>query len=207
MKLVKSLLTVAVCSGYLVAQGHAAPKLKLEVGDLAPGFTVSSWIKGSPITRCQPGQIYVVDFFATWCRPCNMSMPHLTAVAHKYGAKVQVVGVDVREQDENPQFRPGAAQDTAVANFVRHKGANMDYGVCTDNASHEMMANWMTATGDHGIPCAFVVDRQGRIADIVIGYGGPKDHRLDDTIDQLLAGTFSYKLATAKHKADLKAFH
>ncbi len=35
----------------------------------------------------------VVDFWASWCRPCRQSMPELKAIYKKYGAKIDIVGV------------------------------------------------------------------------------------------------------------------
>ena len=41
----------------------------------------------------------VVDFWASWCMPCRMIAPHLTALADKYKDKVKFGKLNV---DENP---------------------------------------------------------------------------------------------------------
>jgi len=44
--------------------------------------------------------MYVVEFRATWCVPCQKSIPHLTELAHRFKDKgVRFVGVNVREPD------------------------------------------------------------------------------------------------------------
>ena len=72
----------------------------LNLGDPAPPLTVSSWVKGDKVEKFEPGKMYVVEFWATWCGPCLESIPHLTELAHKYKDKgVRFIGVDIWEQD------------------------------------------------------------------------------------------------------------
>lgn len=45
-------------------------------------------------------KLVVVDFFATWCRPCKYIYPTLAILADKYADKIVVLKVDVDEQAE-----------------------------------------------------------------------------------------------------------
>ena len=38
--------------------------------------------------------VVLVDFFATWCRPCQMQVPILTNIAAKLGDKVSILKID-----------------------------------------------------------------------------------------------------------------
>ena len=38
--------------------------------------------------------VVLVDFFATWCRPCQMQVPILNKVAEKLGDKVRILKID-----------------------------------------------------------------------------------------------------------------
>jgi len=69
----------------------------LKIGDPAPILHPMAWIKGEPVTHYDPGRIYVVEFWATWCPPCLESVPRLTALQSKYRDELTVVGVNVLE--------------------------------------------------------------------------------------------------------------
>ena len=90
----------------------------LKIGDPAPILRPMVWIKGEPITHYEPGRIYVVEFWATWCSPCIDAVPRLTALQSKYPDKVTVVGVNVLES------AMGQGDENSVRAFVR-KDARM----------------------------------------------------------------------------------
>src|SRR5690606_924487 len=69
----------------------------LKVGDPAPVLTYAKWYKGAPVEQFQRGHVYVVEFWATWCGPCRMAMPHLSELARTYRDQVTVIGYNVRE--------------------------------------------------------------------------------------------------------------
>ncbi len=139
-----------------------APTLK--IGDPAPALEVMTWIKGEPVTAFEPGRVYVVEFWATWCGPCNAAMPHLSELQQQHADRLTVIGVDVRETIK------GEASVEAVRRFVEKKGARMAYTVAMDDPVTEpMFNNWMTAAGSHGLPTSFVVDGRG----ILVWMGHP----------------------------------
>ena len=67
-----------------------------------------------------------------------------------------------------------------VAEFVKQMGSNMTYRVALDR-DDAMSGIWMKAADRGGIPSAFVVDREGKIA--WIGYPGSG---LDEAVGTLL---------------------
>lgn len=152
----------------------------VKVGDPAPGLDGIQWLKGTPVARFEPGQVYVVEFWATWCVPCRKNIPHLTELAKKYAGKVTFIGVDVRETHGGP----GTLK--SVKKFVDGMGAQMDYTVGMDDPARNTIFNsWMDAAGIRGIPAAFVIGQSGRIVWMGFPHVG---NNLEDAIVSALSG-------------------
>jgi len=160
----------------------------LKVGDLAPAFKVARWVKGTPVTALEKGKVYVVEFWATWCGPCRETIPHLTELAKKHQGKATFIGVDVWERGADL-----AAVDKKVDDFVKEMGDKMGYAVCRDGQDGHMAKAWMQAANQKGIPAAFILNKEGRIAHI----GHPMNEDFAQTLEQVIAGTHDLKAALA----------
>jgi len=160
------ILSLVVTAAFaLVSQAAqpAQPPVTLKVGDPAPKLQLDKWLKGDPIKEFEKDKIYVIECWATWCGPCIASMPHVTRMQAKYKDKgVVVIGVNVWERDL-----------AAPEPFVKKMGDKMGYAVATDvlpitedgsTGTGAMAKTWLQAAGRNGIPCSFIVDRQGKIA-------------------------------------------
>ena len=144
----------------------AAPSAwALDVGDRAPALSVKKWVVNRPVTaRAARGKVLVVEFWATWCPPCRTSIPHLNKLHEKYGDKqVVICGIT----SESP---------AKVQEFI--KSTPMKYHVGID--SGKTGAVYMK--GVRGIPHAFVVDREGKVA----WHGHPMGG-MDAAIEKLVA--------------------
>jgi len=167
----------------------------LMVGDPAPAIQVAEWVQGQPVAL-QPGRVHVVEFWATWCGPCKVAIPHLNELARKYADQAQFVGVSVWE-------RISAENPYKVPEFVKAMGDQMTYAVAADQVAESkdsgpMAKNWMEAAGQGGIPTAFVVDRAGKIAWI----GHPMS--IDEPLASVVAGTWDLDAAAKKHASDIR---
>lgn len=170
-----------MCTSY----GQAA---QLKIGDPAPKLQVAKWVQGEPVESLDPGKVYVVEFWATWCGPCRASIPHLNALYEKFKDKgLIVIGQNVWEQQED-----------GVVPFVQKMGTNMTYRVALDDKSHEekgaMAVAWMEAAGLDGIPSAFIVQK-GRIAWI----GHPME-MTEKLLDDVLSGHYDIGKAEADYE-------
>jgi thiol-disulfide isomerase/thioredoxin len=163
------------------------------IGQRPPAIHVAKWIKGEPLTEFEPGKIYVVDFWATWCGPCIAAIPHLTQLAQDNKGKVEVIGISIAERQKS-------AADTSyiakVTEFVDKKGDRMDYRVAVDTPDKQMYATWFKPTGTGGIPTAYIIDQQGLVA--WTGIGNPAV--IDRIVHDLLEGKFDATAETTRQK-------
>ena len=185
-KLLRILTTI---TGVALALAVPTAEAKLTVGDPAPKLQVAKWVQGDPVTAFDTNHVYIVEFWATWCGPCRTSIPHLNELWLKFKDQgVIAIGQDMAEQN-----------DSGVAAFVKKMGDKMTYRVALDDKSQEtngfMEINWMKAAEQNGIPTAFVIDKQGRIAWI----GHPMGLN-EQILGDVLAGRFDMAKAAADYE-------
>lgn len=170
----KLFLTVSRCAAAAAAVliSSALPVKAATLGDPALPLTIERWVKGAPV-KVGPGtNLFVVEFWATWCGPCKQSIPHLTELQRKHaGQGVIIVGVSSEPLND-------------VAPFVAGQGDGMAYRVAIDS-SEGSQHRWFAAFGEKGIPHAFVVGTNGTI----LWHGFPNS-ALDDALDEILSGKF-----------------
>lgn len=186
------ILAVALTLGLLSAPTPAQFRLPvtLKAGDPAPPLNMSDWVKGGPIKLAEGKgkQVYLLEFWAVWCPPCIVSIPHMTELQQKYKDELVVLGITSMDP------RNTLSQ---VRNFVDQQGAKMDYVVGFEREPNTARA-YLEAVGAMGIPHAFVIDKEGRIA----WQGNPLDTpTLDRVVAEVIAGKFDLAQAQQRQEA------
>ncbi len=129
---------------------EAVPRPELPAAaEPAPGFTLPQLGGGEVALSELRGKPVIVDFWATWCGPCEESIPVLVAFQQKFAGRVHVLGVSVDWERE------------AVEPFAREHG--MTYPVLFGDESLAL------DYGAPGFPALFVVDADGRIVEAHVG--------------------------------------
>ncbi|MCO6426294.1 TlpA family protein disulfide reductase [Sinorhizobium meliloti] len=153
--------------------------MSLETNSPAPALKVQDWVRGQTLAKFQPGKVYLVEFWATWCGPCLSAMPDLMQLQEKYRDNgVEVVAVAADEE--------AATADEVKAYldaWLTEKFPTLNFRVGLD-CTGEMKKLWMEASFSFGIPSSFVVDRDSCIAFI----GHPAE--LDDVLPKVLDGSW-----------------
>ena len=113
--------------------------------------------KNSPPTKLSEfkGKVVVLDFWATWCGPCKMSIPELVNLQAQYGERgLQVIGVSV-DHKSSQQLVP-----------VAQKELGMNYPVVLMDDVPGMDRQFAFES----IPTLYIIDKKGMVREIVSGY-------------------------------------
>ena len=129
-------------------------------------------LTGDSITIAMPGRVTLVDFWATWCKPCVKSMPELDALYREFrGQGLVAVGIAIDT---------GKDREKKVRKFVEKCGAR--YPVAIDR---EHDAAW-EAYRVKVLPTIFLIDGEGTIVRRWTGVVDMNDVRA--SVEALLQG-------------------
>lgn len=146
------------------------------VGRPAPAFAFVTADGQNVDQQSQAGKVTVLDFWATWCRPCLDSLPKLSEIAAGYDDNPQVAfyAVNTEERSEVSDEKVGGALEVIQANlpFLR----------MTDGSDA------MQAFGIEGIPTAVILGPEGKVQYYQVGATPQFYEQLPKLIDALLAG-------------------
>ena len=134
----------------------------------APAFELQD-AAGKPLRLADlAGRVVLLDFWATWCGPCQKSMPWMIELAEKYrDAGLTIVGVSMDEEGWK-----------VVKPFIEERKVTYPVVLGTKRVAY--------LYGDvEALPVAFFVDRGQRVAAIHIGEANRKD--FEKAIQTLLA--------------------
>lgn len=123
------------------------------VGNLAPDFTLQT-LAGESVTLRDytggGGMPVVLNFWATWCPPCRVEMPHFEAASRLYADEVAILGVNQAETAET------------IHDFASDRG--LTYPLLVDR---DMKVN--NLYGVLNLPTTIFIDRNGVVKEVLIG--------------------------------------
>jgi cytochrome c biogenesis protein CcmG/thiol:disulfide interchange protein DsbE len=135
--------------------------------ETAPEFKLDG-LDGKALTLAGlRGKVVLLNFWATWCGPCQAEIPDLIALQQKYKDQLQIIGLIVDEDDAS-----------SVKQVVAETRIN--YPVAMTSPEVRMQYGGIAA-----LPTSFVLDPQGRI---VQKHEGLRDPALYETEIRALLG-------------------
>ena len=134
-----------------------------------PLFTLQA-LDGSPFSSTSlAGKVTLIDFWATWCKPCLQEIPHWNALRGRYREQgLEVLGITVQSGS--------AAQ-------IRASVAKLDIKYPIVIGDEDVVKGF---GGIMGFPATFLVDRTGSIYKKYLGQYPSKDAQIERDIQLLL---------------------
>lgn len=132
-------------------QEPGGPRGRVEIGQHAPVFQLKD-LNGRTVSLDQfKGQVVMLDFWATWCGPCRITMPLLEKLHQEHPNNFTLLAVNVGDAPEE------------VAPFVQRQ--NIQARVLLD-----LDGKIGTAYQATSIPMQVLIDKEGIIRHIQVGY-------------------------------------
>ena len=126
----------------LLCAALPASAMPLAPGTQAPQF-IRTGFDGKQVTPAR-GKLVLLDFWASWCAPCIVELPHLSALQKRYAGKLQIIGVAMDDDTKAPR--------QTVAQY------HITYPVVMGDAAIGKLYG-----GVLGLPEVFLVGRDGKV--------------------------------------------
>lgn len=157
----KKIFLAMICIAAAVAS-----KAQLSIGTKAPEISLPDTRDSIISLSSFKGKVVLIDFWASWCRPCRAANPSVVKLYRKYkdkGLVILAVSIDSKKQ----QWLNAIRQD------------KLNYVMLNDNAG------WNSKTAEqyivNEIPSNFLVDKEGKIVAV-----NEEGMQLDKKIQKLL---------------------
>lgn len=145
------LVILAAAVGYTLYANFTKDTIqKVEIGKTAPDFALVDMNGEQHKLSDYRGQGVFLNFWATWCKPCEREMPYIEKSYQEFQDKgVKVLSIDVGESE------------VAVNNFVEKH--NLSFPVMIDKGSVQ------TAYGIDPLPITFLINKDGKVVRSHVG--------------------------------------
>ena len=135
------------------AAGESGLETGCNPGQIAPEFELTD-LTGDVVRMSDlKGNVVIVDFWATWCKPCRMAMPHFQDLHREFGDRgLTIVAVAMDKRGEKVVRPFVEKEDLAFRVFLNDGQVDRDY------------------CGIFSLPTTFVIGPDGKVARKYIGY-------------------------------------
>jgi thiol-disulfide isomerase/thioredoxin len=138
----------------------------VEIGLPAPKFKLPD-LKGQEVSLDQfKGKVVMLDFWATWCGPCQMTMPVIEKLEKEYSDTLIVLAINLQESKDE------------VAEYAKRQAV-------TSRVLLDESGSVGATYGTDSIPMQFLIDKNGIVRHVQMGYSPKMASQLRAQIEQL----------------------
>ena len=151
----------AATSGFLQIRDRAA-QMAL-IGQIAPEISVKTWIKGGSVTlEGFRGRVVLLEFWATWCKPCQEMFPKLRQLhEEKSEHGLEIIAVTRHYLAYRGTLEAMNEELELMRTTLAPHKVKFHVGVAEDESLQAIY-------GANGLPTAVLIDRHG-----IVRYAGP----------------------------------
>jgi thiol-disulfide isomerase/thioredoxin len=156
-------------------------KLNIVPDRTAPDLQISKWLDPKSTTlNDMKGKVVLLEFWATWCKPCLASFPVLRRWQDRYKNKgFAILGLTRYYGSERwPKMEP--EQELRFLRTFRNTHKLTFPIAVSDSVDNEL--NYSV----RGIPTSILIDRRGRVRFMAIGSGPDDQSMIESMIEKLL---------------------
>jgi thiol-disulfide isomerase/thioredoxin len=156
---------------------HEGVGQPLPVLELAP-LTAAS--KGLSLDKLR-GKVALVNFWGTWCGPCNEEFPHMVQLWEEFRGNPEfaLVSVSCTQADKEPM--DALRQETAK--FLAQQGTSMPTYADSQGVSRRILDS---VIGGLAFPTTILLDRNGIIRAVWVGYGSGDQRQMEKMVEKFL---------------------
>jgi len=143
-----------------------SPETAVNIGRPAPSFKLPDMDGREISLENFNGKIVLLDFWATWCSPCRMTMPVVEKLSKEYQDDMVLLAVNLREPKD--VVEKYAFEQAISSRILFDKDGSVS-----------------AAYGAYAIPMQFLIDRSGIVRHIQTGYGANMASRMRAQIESL----------------------
>ncbi|MBR5697722.1 MAG: AhpC/TSA family protein [Prevotella sp.] len=155
----------------------------VQPGKDAPDFTAKD-INGNDFTLSSlKGKAVIIDFWASWCKPCRASNPHMLELYKKYHDKGLEM-VYVSDDDTAPdKWREAVQKDGLTAEGFHHVLRGLKWDRSKGMAGIDHTNDISDKYAIHFLPTKYLINREGKM---VCKIAEGEDAKLDEQLEALL---------------------
>jgi len=158
---------------------HFADNPALSLQKMAPAFVVTA-LDGTKFNLdAMGGRVVLIDFWATWCGPCNEELPHMKKIAKEFAGQPLVI-ISVSWDSDEQKWKDFIAKNEMT--WVQYRDAD------------HVLTNQF---GINAIPHYFTIDSDGVLTSEMLGEGSDVEGKLKKLVAKARAAQASMTAANA----------